>query len=204
MWHPPKSPLALGERSFNPSMPQWKTQPKGRLILSTGIKWVPVLSITASAFQLWWSIRGEPINMEWHDPATAYKNIEQRLHILLASVFLRLLTLLRERWRKDRRRFTSGVDLLLSWSTAHQLFLDFHDVVGNYCRFTPRYENEKMTGGRGSELTQLGRLLKFPVLAVGWVIAAGTLCHIHHVINSIKTLSSSLWQRQHHNTSFKS
>ena len=31
-----KSPLALGKRSFNPSVPQWKAQPKGRLILSTG------------------------------------------------------------------------------------------------------------------------------------------------------------------------
>lgn len=31
-----KSPLALGKRSFNPSMPLWKAQPKGRLILSTG------------------------------------------------------------------------------------------------------------------------------------------------------------------------
>lgn len=31
-----KSPLALGKRSFNPSMPLWKAQPKVRLILSTG------------------------------------------------------------------------------------------------------------------------------------------------------------------------
>lgn len=32
-----KSPLALGKGSFNPSMPLRKAQPKGRLILSTGI-----------------------------------------------------------------------------------------------------------------------------------------------------------------------
>lgn len=62
-----KSPLALGKRSFNPSMPLWKAQPKGRLILSTGKHQTVPCSLHHSLRFLYPAVASEGSPLTWND-----------------------------------------------------------------------------------------------------------------------------------------